>query len=53
MIKETKTPRKAVQLSVTTNSYDTTQIIVLCDDGSIWKSGHNQQWLRMPDIPQD
>lgn len=48
--------RKPIQISTlrleTSNSFET-QIVALCDDGSIWTmTTTDNQWVALPPIPQ-
>ena len=49
---------KPIQISVSTydTAYEKTEVIALCDDGSIWslqneKLSRHNHWERLPDIP--
>ena len=54
MSKETKTPRKVINIAIGLDNSGFRRITSLCDDGSIWEfSSYNEQWSRIPDIPQD
>jgi hypothetical protein len=49
--------RKIIQIVVDSQNGDSAKnyyqdIFALCDDGSIW-SRTNNEWTRLPDIPQD
>lgn len=47
--------RKPIAISISERSSGPLNIVVLCDDGSIWykKLGQDYKWIRQPDIPQD
>ena len=51
---------KPIQISVSTyeGAYEKTEVIALCDDGSIWsfqneKHFNHNHWVRLPDIPAE
>ena len=53
--------RKIIQISTSTSTASkqgTTQdyyhyVTALCDDGTVWRSINNKDWLKLKPIPQD